>query len=70
MLTRIMAAKLTAASANECLFADFLFEIEHKKISKALKHLGWINAMQEELNQFYKKQSMDSCSTSKWKNSH
>ncbi|GJY00358.1 retrovirus-related pol polyprotein from transposon TNT 1-94 [Tanacetum coccineum] len=29
-LTRIMAAKLTAASASECLFADFL-EIEPKK---------------------------------------
>ncbi|GJR80007.1 hypothetical protein Tco_0150792 [Tanacetum coccineum] len=31
MLTRSMAAKLTSASANECLFADFLFEIEPKK---------------------------------------
>ncbi|GJW95026.1 retrovirus-related pol polyprotein from transposon TNT 1-94 [Tanacetum coccineum] len=28
MLTRSMAAKLTAASASECLFADFLSEIE------------------------------------------
>ncbi|GJU69564.1 retrovirus-related pol polyprotein from transposon TNT 1-94 [Tanacetum coccineum] len=54
MLTRSMAAKLTAASASECLFADFLSEIEPKKISKALKHPGWIDAMQEELNQFYK----------------
>nr|GEY83493.1 retrovirus-related Pol polyprotein from transposon TNT 1-94 [Tanacetum cinerariifolium] len=31
MLTRSMAAKLTATSASECLFANFLFEIEHKK---------------------------------------
>ncbi|GJW23603.1 retrovirus-related pol polyprotein from transposon TNT 1-94 [Tanacetum coccineum] len=31
MLTRSMAAKLTAATASECLFADFLFEIEAKK---------------------------------------
>ncbi|GJW33332.1 retrovirus-related pol polyprotein from transposon TNT 1-94 [Tanacetum coccineum] len=31
MLTRIMAAKLTTASATECLFADFLSEIEPKK---------------------------------------
>ncbi|GKA32745.1 retrovirus-related pol polyprotein from transposon TNT 1-94 [Tanacetum coccineum] len=31
MLTRSMAAKLTAASASECLFADFLFEVEPKK---------------------------------------
>ncbi|GJU06857.1 retrovirus-related pol polyprotein from transposon TNT 1-94 [Tanacetum coccineum] len=31
MLTRSMVAKLTAASAHECLFADFLYEIEPKK---------------------------------------
>ncbi|GKB50100.1 retrovirus-related pol polyprotein from transposon TNT 1-94 [Tanacetum coccineum] len=31
MLTRSMAAKLTAASASKCLFADFLSEIEPKK---------------------------------------
>nr|GFB91594.1 hypothetical protein [Tanacetum cinerariifolium] len=54
MFTRIMAAKLTAASASECLFADFLSEIEPKKVSEALKHPGWIDAMQEELNQFYR----------------
>ncbi|GKB47264.1 retrovirus-related pol polyprotein from transposon TNT 1-94 [Tanacetum coccineum] len=54
MLTRSMAAKLTAASTSECLFADFLFEIELKKVSEALKHLGWIDAIQEELNQFYR----------------
>ncbi|GJX43359.1 retrovirus-related pol polyprotein from transposon TNT 1-94 [Tanacetum coccineum] len=34
MLTRSMAAKLTAASASECLFADFLYEIEPKKNKK------------------------------------
>ncbi|GJW51750.1 retrovirus-related pol polyprotein from transposon TNT 1-94 [Tanacetum coccineum] len=54
MLTRSMASKLTAASTSECLFADFLSEIEPKKVSKALKHLGWVDAMQEELNQFYR----------------
>ncbi|GKE84525.1 retrovirus-related pol polyprotein from transposon TNT 1-94, partial [Tanacetum coccineum] len=54
MLTRSMAAKLTTASASECLFADFLFEIEPKKVSEALKHPRWVDAMQEELNQFYK----------------
>ncbi|GKE10162.1 hypothetical protein Tco_1413713 [Tanacetum coccineum] len=53
MLIRSMATKLTAASANKCLFADFLSKIEPKKVSEALKHLGWVNAMQEELNQFY-----------------
>ncbi|GJR75653.1 retrovirus-related pol polyprotein from transposon TNT 1-94 [Tanacetum coccineum] len=31
MLTRIMAAKLTATSVSECLFADFLSKIELKK---------------------------------------
>ncbi|GJU48808.1 retrovirus-related pol polyprotein from transposon TNT 1-94 [Tanacetum coccineum] len=54
MLTRSMAAKLTAASASECLFADFLYEIEPKHVSEVLKHPGWVDAMQEELNQFYR----------------
>nr|GEU34404.1 hypothetical protein [Tanacetum cinerariifolium] len=36
MLTRSMAAKLTAASASECLFIDFLFEIEPKKDDKEI----------------------------------
>ncbi|GKC06661.1 retrovirus-related pol polyprotein from transposon TNT 1-94 [Tanacetum coccineum] len=51
MLTRSMAAKLTVASASECLSANFLSEIEPKKVSEALKHPGWVDAMQEELNQ-------------------
>ncbi|GJZ92543.1 retrovirus-related pol polyprotein from transposon TNT 1-94 [Tanacetum coccineum] len=42
MLTRSMDAKLTATSASECLFVDFLSEIEPKKVSEALKHPGWI----------------------------
>ncbi|GJY28203.1 retrovirus-related pol polyprotein from transposon TNT 1-94 [Tanacetum coccineum] len=54
ILTRSMAAKLTTALASECLFADFLFEIEPKKLSEALKHPGWVDTMQEELNQFYR----------------
>ncbi|GJT87673.1 hypothetical protein Tco_1069390 [Tanacetum coccineum] len=54
MFTKSMAAKLTAASASECLFADFLSETEPKKVSEALKHPGCVDAMQEELNQFYK----------------
>ncbi|GKD09134.1 retrovirus-related pol polyprotein from transposon TNT 1-94, partial [Tanacetum coccineum] len=54
MLTRSMAAKLTTALASECLFADFLSKIEPKKVSEALKHPGWVDAMQEELNQFYR----------------
>ncbi|GJS60708.1 retrovirus-related pol polyprotein from transposon TNT 1-94 [Tanacetum coccineum] len=31
-------AKFTAASTSKCLFADFLSEIESKKVSEALKH--------------------------------
>ncbi|GJS93241.1 retrovirus-related pol polyprotein from transposon TNT 1-94 [Tanacetum coccineum] len=50
MFTRSMAAKLTAASSSECLFVDFLSEIEPKKVYEALKHPGWIDVMQEELN--------------------
>nr|GEW45516.1 hypothetical protein [Tanacetum cinerariifolium] len=40
MLTKSMVAKLTAVSASECQFANFLSEIEPKKVAKALKHLG------------------------------
>ncbi|GKD68078.1 retrovirus-related pol polyprotein from transposon TNT 1-94, partial [Tanacetum coccineum] len=41
-----------AASASECLYVNFLFEMEPKKLIEALKEEGWIIAMQEELNQF------------------
>nr|GEU79036.1 retrovirus-related Pol polyprotein from transposon TNT 1-94 [Tanacetum cinerariifolium] len=37
MLTRSMTAKLTAVSASECLFADFLSKIEPKKVFKNKK---------------------------------
>ncbi|GKD10484.1 retrovirus-related pol polyprotein from transposon TNT 1-94 [Tanacetum coccineum] len=50
MLTRAMAKQLSAASAHECLFVDFLSEEEPKKVSEALKHPGWVDAMQDELN--------------------
>nr|GEU99873.1 hypothetical protein [Tanacetum cinerariifolium] len=52
MLTRVMAKELSVASAHEYLFVEFLSEKEPKKVSKALKHLVWVDAMQEELNQF------------------
>ncbi|GJS30060.1 retrovirus-related pol polyprotein from transposon TNT 1-94 [Tanacetum coccineum] len=52
MLTRAMARELSVASAHECLFVDFLSEEEPKKVSKALQHHGWVDVMQEELNQF------------------
>ncbi|GKF62040.1 hypothetical protein Tco_0182094 [Tanacetum coccineum] len=52
MLTRSMAKQLSAALAHKCLFLDFLSEEEPKKVSEALKHTGWVDAMQDELNQF------------------
>ncbi|GJS84158.1 hypothetical protein Tco_0750699 [Tanacetum coccineum] len=52
MLTRAMAKELSAASAHECHFVDFLSKEEPKKVSEALKHLGWVDVMQDELNQF------------------
>ncbi|GJV58056.1 retrovirus-related pol polyprotein from transposon TNT 1-94 [Tanacetum coccineum] len=52
MLTRAMAKELSAASAHECLFVDFLSEEEPKKVYEALKHPGWVDTMQDELNQF------------------
>ncbi|GJU75135.1 retrovirus-related pol polyprotein from transposon TNT 1-94, partial [Tanacetum coccineum] len=54
MLTKSMAAKLTDASTSECLFADFLSKIEPKKVFEALKHPGWVDAMQEELNHLFR----------------
>ncbi|GJU53059.1 retrovirus-related pol polyprotein from transposon TNT 1-94 [Tanacetum coccineum] len=54
MLTRSMAVKLAAASASECLFDEFLSKIEPKKVFEALRHPQWVDAMQEELNQFYR----------------
>nr|GEV12635.1 hypothetical protein [Tanacetum cinerariifolium] len=54
MLTRAMPKEHGAASAHECLFVDFLSEKETKKASEALKHPRWVDAMQEELNQFSK----------------
>nr|GEV35334.1 retrovirus-related Pol polyprotein from transposon TNT 1-94 [Tanacetum cinerariifolium] len=47
MLTRAMAKELGAALAHECIFVDFLSEKEHKKVSEALKHPRWVDAMQD-----------------------
>ncbi|GJR87455.1 retrovirus-related pol polyprotein from transposon TNT 1-94 [Tanacetum coccineum] len=52
MLIRSMAKDLGTSSAHECLFVDFLSEEEPKKVTEALQHLGWVDAMQDELNQF------------------
>nr|GEU42718.1 hypothetical protein [Tanacetum cinerariifolium] len=47
-----MAKQLSTALAHECLFIDFLSKEEHKTVFEALKHPGWVDAMQDELNQF------------------
>ncbi|GJU78815.1 hypothetical protein Tco_1275885 [Tanacetum coccineum] len=52
MLTQAMARELSVASAHKCLFVDFLSEKEPKKVSKALEHHGWVDAMKDALNQF------------------
>ncbi|GJS79119.1 retrovirus-related pol polyprotein from transposon TNT 1-94 [Tanacetum coccineum] len=50
--TRSKIRDFEASSAHECLYVNFLFEIEPKKLIEALKEEGWIIAMQEELHQF------------------
>ncbi|GKF99577.1 hypothetical protein Tco_0301268 [Tanacetum coccineum] len=52
ILTQAMAKELSAASAHECLFVDFLSGEEPKKVSEVLKHPRWVDAMQDKLNQF------------------
>ncbi|KAL8155363.1 hypothetical protein AgCh_000663 [Apium graveolens] len=41
-----------SATANKCLHACFLSQVEPKKTEEALMDPDWISAMQEELNQF------------------
>ncbi|GKA75750.1 retrovirus-related pol polyprotein from transposon TNT 1-94 [Tanacetum coccineum] len=50
--TRSRIRDFEAASAHECLYVNFLSEIEPKRINESLKEEGWVIAMQEELNQF------------------
>nr|GFA57437.1 hypothetical protein [Tanacetum cinerariifolium] len=50
--TRSMIRDSDAALASECLYVNFLSEVEPKKLIEALEEEGWIIAMQEELNQF------------------
>ncbi|XP_024965806.1 uncharacterized protein LOC112506009 [Cynara cardunculus var. scolymus] len=42
----------TRVVANECLFVNFLSVVEPKKLHEALQDLSWVDAMQEELQQF------------------
>ncbi|GJZ32641.1 retrovirus-related pol polyprotein from transposon TNT 1-94 [Tanacetum coccineum] len=46
------------SSAHECLYVNFLSEMEPNKLIEALEEEGWIIAMQEELNHF-KRNKMD-----------
>ncbi|GJT44833.1 retrovirus-related pol polyprotein from transposon TNT 1-94 [Tanacetum coccineum] len=48
--TRSRIRDSDVASAFECLYVNFLSEIEPKKLIEALEEEGWIIAMQEELN--------------------
>ncbi|GJY18393.1 retrovirus-related pol polyprotein from transposon TNT 1-94 [Tanacetum coccineum] len=50
--TRSRIRDSKAASAHECLYVNFLSQIEPKRLIEALKEEGWIISMQEELNQF------------------
>nr|GFB77919.1 retrovirus-related Pol polyprotein from transposon TNT 1-94 [Tanacetum cinerariifolium] len=52
MFIRAIAKQLSAALTYECLFVYFLSKKEPKKVFEAIKHLGWVDAMQDELNQF------------------
>ncbi|GJZ84699.1 retrovirus-related pol polyprotein from transposon TNT 1-94 [Tanacetum coccineum] len=50
--TRSRVKDSYAASAHECVYVNFLSEMEPKKLIEALEEEGWIIAMQEELNNF------------------
>ena len=41
-----------SATANECLHACFLSQVEPKKTEEALMNPDWVSAMQDELDQF------------------
>ncbi|GKA73773.1 hypothetical protein Tco_0780075 [Tanacetum coccineum] len=50
--TRSRIRDSDAASASECVFVNFLSEMEPKKLIEALEEEEWIISKQEELNQF------------------
>nr|GEV02617.1 copia protein [Tanacetum cinerariifolium] len=49
--TRSRVRDSKAASSHECLYVNFLSQIEPKRPTEALEEEGWIITMQEELNQ-------------------
>ncbi|GJT40401.1 hypothetical protein Tco_0940266 [Tanacetum coccineum] len=48
--TRSRVRDSDAASVHECLYVNFLSEIEPKKLIDTLEEEGWVIAMQDELN--------------------
>ncbi|KAL8124254.1 hypothetical protein AgCh_012047 [Apium graveolens] len=40
------------ATSNECLYHSFLSQTEPKKVEEALQDANWVQAMQDELNEF------------------
>ncbi|KAL8089092.1 hypothetical protein AgCh_038747 [Apium graveolens] len=44
--------KTRTATSNECLYHSFLSQTEPKKVEEALQDADWVQAMQEELNEF------------------
>ncbi|GKE09780.1 retrovirus-related pol polyprotein from transposon TNT 1-94 [Tanacetum coccineum] len=52
VITRSRIRDSEASSAHECLYVNFLSEIEPKKVIEALEEEGWVIAMQKEMNQF------------------
>ncbi|GJR65080.1 hypothetical protein Tco_0011145 [Tanacetum coccineum] len=50
--TRSRVRDSEAALAHECIYVNFLSQIEPKRLIEALEEEGWVLAMTKELNQF------------------
>nr|GFA79024.1 retrovirus-related Pol polyprotein from transposon TNT 1-94 [Tanacetum cinerariifolium] len=50
--TRSIIKYSEAVSAHECLYVNFILEVEPKKLIEALEEEGWVLSMINELNQF------------------
>ncbi|KAL8101032.1 hypothetical protein AgCh_033059 [Apium graveolens] len=46
------SVRTRTATSNECLYHSFLSQTEPKKVEEALQDADWVQAMQEELNEF------------------